>query len=125
MLPKVLTKDFLTENREQVFKFVQWYSDFEKEKHTQVSIEVFFDLDFTIQLGFYLEWLGYNGITIVNRYNPINKSLMLKIVYQLNPNLEFHYHDLDEVDTNHFKHNPLEAYELLIAMFINRLNFPF
>lgn len=125
MLPNVLTKDFLLENKESLFKFVQWYNDQGKQNQTQISIDVFFDLDFAIQVGFYLEWLAYNGVYVVSRHNPISRSMCIRLEYTLKPNIEFRYHDLDEVDTKHFVHNPLEAYEVLIAMFLIRLKLPF
>jgi hypothetical protein len=125
MLPSVLTRSFLLENKESLFKFIEWFNTHNKQEETQVSIEVFFDLDFAVQLGFYIEWLTHNGVYIVSQNNPITRSLCLRLVYTKKPNVEFRYHDLDEVDTQHFVHNPLEAYEVLIAMFLIRLKFPF
>ena len=125
MLPQVLTKDFLQREETGAFKFIEWYNESDKETITQVSIEVFFDLDFTIQIGYYLEWLLVNGIVIVHHKNPLRKGIELKLLYTANPKIEFKYCDLGSVVVDHFTHNPLEAYEVLIAMFIERLKFPF
>lgn len=125
MLPQVLTKSFLQENQEGAFKFIEWYNSKGKEQSTQVSIEVFFDLDFTIQLGYYIEWLANNGVIIIGYRNPLLNANMLKIQYLPKPNLEFKYYGMDEVCIDNFIHNPLEAYEILIAMFIEKLKLPF
>lgn len=125
MLPQVLTKSFLQENPEGAFKFIDWYNDNDKLTSTQIDIEVFFDLDFCIQLGYYLEWLADNGIYIITYRNPLRNATMLKIQYMVNPTIEFTYYDLEEVNVDLFRRNPLEAYEMLIAMFIQRLKYPF
>lgn len=125
MLPQVLTKSFLQENQEGAFKFIEWYNDNDKLTSTQIDIEVFFDLDFCIQLGYYLEWLADNGIYIITYRNPLRNATMLKIQYMVNPTIEFTYYDLEEVNVDLFRRNPLEAYEILIAMFIEKLKLPF
>lgn len=125
MLPTILTKEFCQSNSEPVFKFIAWYAQSKKYELTQISIEMFFDVDFTIQLGYWLEWLASNGVYVVSYHNPLKRGRMLKLEYAVDANVEFKYYDLDEVNTNDFKYNPLETYELLIAMFITRLNLPF
>jgi len=140
MNPNILTKDLLRENKEVVMRFIKWFNsnnktantnmpiwneELKKTVYTHISIDSFFDLDFAVQLGYYLEWIGANGVYVVSYYSPLDKALILKLVYTKDKATSFHYHDLEEVNTSHFTNNPLEAYELLIAMFITKLNFPF
>lgn len=123
---KILTNQFLTDNREVFERFAEWYNKSNKVNTTKVTLKSFFDsLTFELQLGYYLEWFASNGVYIVSRVEPINGDLMLKLVYDKDANLEFKYHDIDEVNLSHFGNNKLEAYELLVATFIYKCSFPF
>lgn len=141
METKVLTKEFLAENRDVMMKFVDWFKATNKDTinvpiwvdnkqskqvYTQVTIQTFFDLDFTLQVGYYIEWLNSNGVYIVHESDVLNHNeLMLKLMYTNDVNMDFKYFDMENVYMSHFKGNPLECYEVLIAMFITKLNFPF
>lgn len=124
-MQKVLTEQFLKENRVVMLEFGNWYNDTNKANTTQVTLASFFDIGFELQLGYYLEWLGTLGVYVSSYVEPIRNDLMLKLVYAKDKNLRFHYHDLDEVNTSHFKNSPLEAYELLVATFIYQSQYPF
>lgn len=125
MKTKILTEDFLREHRNVLERFAQWYKDTNKAETTQVTLAYFFEMGFELQLGFYLEWLATNGVYLIKHNDPINNHLVLRLEYTKDPNMDFKYFDLQDVDTEHFKNNPIDAYELLIAQFIYKLNFPF